>query len=148
MKVSIITPTFNSAELILETYQSIKNQSHTNWEWLITDDCSSDNTVKILDSIALNDDRVVVMYNDINSGAAVSRNNSLSVAKGDFIAFIDSDDLWMPNKLELQISFMNKHNISFSYTAFNMVSSSGDLLGKVVDSNNMLPVSYEDMLRK
>ena len=118
MKVSIITPTHNSERWIMETYKSIKQQTYKNWEWVITDDCSIDRTSFLLAKIAKEDLRVKVFYNSVNSGAAVTRNNSISNAEGDYIAFLDSDDLWLPNKLEKQIKFMEHGNIDFSFTAY------------------------------
>ncbi|GAB3520280.1 glycosyltransferase family 2 protein [Photobacterium alginatilyticum] len=147
MKVSIITPTYNSEEWIIQTYESIVNQTHHNWEWIITDDCSSDETLKVLEYLSNNDDRVKVFCNRKNSGAAVSRNNSIEHAQGDFLAFIDSDDLWLPNKLESQIHFMGD-KIDFSFTAYELVDGSGKKLDKLVDSNQSGSFDYHDMLKK
>ncbi|MGO2386380.1 MAG: glycosyltransferase family 2 protein [Psychrobacter sp.] len=145
--VSIITPAFNSELTILNTYQSINNQNYSNWEWIITDDCSEDSTVKILEDIQSIDSRVKVFQNKKNSGAAVSRNNSISNANGEFFAFIDSDDLWLPTKLEQQLSFMGDH-IAFSFTAYELIDASNNRLNKSVDSTQQGSFSYQDMLRK
>jgi len=98
--ISIITATYNSSAELLKTYESISSQTLNNWEWLVTDDCSSDSTYQLLLEISEKDKRVKVYKNAVNSGAAVARNSSLSHAKGDYIAFIDSDDCWLPNKLD------------------------------------------------
>ncbi|WP_305838817.1 glycosyltransferase family 2 protein [Photobacterium leiognathi] len=148
MKVSIITPAYNAEEWIINTYQSLKNQTHTNWEWLITNDCSSDSTVNILQKLACEDNRVKYFNNIDNSGAAVSRNNSLSHACGDFIAFIDSDDLWLSHKLEKQIKFMLDNSVDFSFTSYELIDENGDTLNQTVDSHDIRFVTYEDMLRK
>ncbi|MEJ4044806.1 glycosyltransferase family 2 protein [Erwinia sp. SLM-02] len=145
--VSIITPTYNAEKYIEDVYSSLCSQSHTNWEWLITDDCSSDNTRVIIESLSINDPRVKMAVNDFNSGAAVSRNNSLSRAVGDFIAFIDSDDIWFSDKLEKQIVFM-KDDIDFSFTAYETISSDGKRLGQQIDTFHTEPLSYQDMLMK
>lgn len=147
MKISIITPAFNAEKWILATYESIKNQTYSNWEWLITDDCSSDSTLNILQSLAENDSRVRIYINERNSGAAVSRNNSIKNATGEFIAFIDSDDLWLPDKLEKQLYFMGE-NIYFSFTAYELINEFGIKLKKSVDSSQNGSFSYQDMLRK
>ncbi|MGI2095225.1 glycosyltransferase family 2 protein [Shewanella oncorhynchi] len=147
MKVSIITPAYNAERWILKTYQSIKSQTYTNWEWLITDDCSADNTLNILNNLAEEDHRVRVFSNATNSGAAVSRNNSIANAAGDFLAFIDSDDLWLPNKLEKQLAFMGEE-IAFSFTAYELIDASENRLNKTVDSTQQGGFSYQDMLRK
>lgn len=146
--ISIITPSYNSSDWIEKTYVSIKEQSYPNWEWLITDDCSSDNTLQLLKKISKNDKRVKLFCNEINSGAAVSRNNSLSNASGDFFAFIDSDDLWLLSKLENQINFMEDNLVDFSFTSYELVDDNGQLLNKIVDSHDVKYVTYEDMLRK
>ena len=146
-KVSIITATYNSSKEIRGTYQSILNQSYENWEWLVTDDCSSDSTFIILEDIAKNDPRVRVYHNPVNSGAAVSRNNSLNHAAGEFIAFIDSDDLWKLNKLEKQLAFMTD-GIDFSFTAYDLIDEQAKPLNQTVDANQLGAFSYEDMLKK
>ena len=147
MKVSIITATYNSEKWILETYQSIVQQSYENWEWLITDDCSSDRTIKILSDLAEKDSRINYFINLKNSGAAVARNKSISNASGEFLAFIDSDDVWLPNKLQKQIKFMGS-NINFSFTSYELIDEIGNKLGKSVDNSQVGSFSYTDMLRK
>lgn len=148
MKISIITATYNSRDDILETYNSIREQSFGNWEWLVTDDCSSDDTMEILQRIADSDGRVRIFQNNTNSGAAISRNNSLLYASGEFIAFIDSDDLWKASKLSEQINFMNEQNIDFCFTAYELVGPQGQLLGSKVDSLQTGSFDYIDMLKK
>lgn len=145
--ISIITATYNSSHEIFATYRSICEQTHKNWEWLITDDCSTDNTFDILTALSEQDSRIRVFQNEVNSGAAVSRNKSISEANGDFIAFIDSDDVWEPNKLQRQIDFMGEH-IDFSFTAYRLIDEVGISLNKTVDAKNTGAFDYEDMLRK
>lgn len=146
--ISIITPSFNSSEWIEKTYKSLLNQTYSNWQWLITDDCSSDNTLSLLYDLAENDVRIKVFKSEFNSGAAVSRNNSLANATGDFIAFIDSDDLWLPQKLERQLAVMEENNIAFSFTAYEVIDAQGNPIGQKVDTHLTGAVSYEDMLHK
>ena len=112
--VSIITPSYNTARFIGETIESIIAQTYTNWELLIVDDCSSDNTDEIV--AKYHDARIRYIKNSKNSGAAISRNTALREAKGRWIAFLDSDDLWMPEKLMHQIAFMEKNEYHFTYT--------------------------------
>lgn len=145
--VSIITATYNSENEILKTYESIKHQSFTNWNWFITDDCSSDNTREIIDSLREQDSRVHVFKNEVNSGAAVSRNRSISESNDDFVAFIDSDDVWDPDKLRRQLNFMGEH-IAFSFTAYNLINEFGEPMNQTVDANHTGAFDYEDMLRK
>lgn len=125
--VSIVMPSYNTADYIEETIQSVLNQTYTHWELLVVDDCSSDNTLQILEKCK--DDRVKVFVNNQNSGAAVSRNKALREAKGQWIAFLDSDDLWNKDKLEKQINFMEKNGYSFSYTNYEEMDSKGILTG-------------------
>lgn len=146
--VSIITPSFNSQDWVEKTYISLKSQTYTNWQWIITDDCSTDNTFDLLNDLSKNDSRIKLFKNAVNSGAAVSRNNSISKADGEFIAFIDSDDLWLPEKLEKQVQFMLKENVNFSFTAYETVNEDGESTGKKVDTHLTGSIEYEDMLRK
>ena len=107
--VSVIMPSYNTASYIEETVRSVLNQTYTNWELIIVDDCSTDNTDEILDKIS--DDRIRIYKNKKNAGAAVSRNRALREAKGRWIAFLDSDDFWFPDKLEKQLQFMKYGDI-------------------------------------
>lgn len=125
--VSIIMPSYNTAAYIKQSIESVLKQSYTNWELIIVDDCSPDNTDEVIKSI--NDVRVKYFKNDKNSGAAVSRNRALREAKGKWIAFLDSDDIWMPDKLEKQISFMEKNGYRFSYTNYEEIDIDGNKTG-------------------
>lgn len=146
--VSIITPSFNSESELVLTYNSLVAQSYDNLQWLVTDDASSDSTWDMLLEVASKNKNVRIFKNDINSGAAFSRNNSIAHATGDFIAFIDSDDLWFPEKLEKQVAFMEENNIDFSFTAYELIDENGKPTGQKVDTHLTGPVTYEDMLRK
>lgn len=125
--VSIIMPSYNTASYIRETIQSVLNQTYKSWELLIVDDCSTDNTDEVVCTIT--DSRIKYFKNEKNSGAAVSRNKALREAKGQWIAFLDSDDLWMPEKLEKQIAFMDKNGHSFSYTNYEEIDVEGNRTG-------------------
>ena len=125
--VSIILPSYNTASFIEETIQSVLNQTYTNWELIIVDDCSTDNTDEVLENIK--DSRIRYFKNDKNSGAAVSRNKALREAKGQWIAYLDSDDLWMPEKLEKQIHFMETNGYAFSYTNYEEIDVNGNKTG-------------------
>ena len=125
--VSIVMPSYNTASFIEKSVQSVLDQTYTNWELIIVDDCSTDNTDELLSKI--HDERIRYFRNDKNSGAAVSRNRALREAKGQWIAFLDSDDLWIPEKLEKQISFMKKNNYAFSYTNYEEIDTEGNKTG-------------------
>lgn len=115
--VSIIMPSYNTASFIAESIQTVLAQSYKDWELIIVDDCSPDNTDEVVRPF-LTDERIKYLKNEKNSGAAVSRNRALREAKGKWIAFLDSDDLWMPDKLKKQVSFMEKNGYHFSYTNY------------------------------
>lgn len=130
--VSIITPSYNSAQFIEQTIESIIVQTYHNWELLITDDCSSDDTIKIIRRYAVEDSRIKLFCHNVNSGAGIVRNNSIKRAAGRFIAFCDSDDRWYPNKLEKQLAFMREHDCALSYTSYMTCDETGDITGIVV----------------
>ena len=130
-KISVIMAVYNREKTVDKAIQSILDQTYTNWELIIVDDCSTDNTDEVMAEF-LSDSRIVYMKNKTNSGAAVSRNRALQVAKGKWIAFLDSDDLWHPEKLEKQISFMEDNQYDFSYTDYSEIDESDLPLGKLV----------------
>lgn len=126
--VSIITPSYNTAEYIAETIRSVQAQTYKNWEMIIVDDCSTDNTDDIVGEF-LSDARIKYLHNEQSRGAAVSRNYALCEARGKWIAFLDSDDLWLPEKLEKQIAFMKKNGYAFSYTNYEEIDDAGECTG-------------------
>lgn len=130
--VSIITPTWACASFISETISSIQKQTYQNWELLIQDDCSTDDTDKVVEPYVLRDSRIKYECNPMNSGAAITRNNALKRAQGRWIAFLDSDDLWLPEKLEHQLKFMVENSYAFSYHEYTEMSEKGDDLGVYV----------------
>jgi glycosyltransferase involved in cell wall biosynthesis len=146
MLVSIITPTYNSELFIKETFASISSQTYTNWEWIVVDDSSSDDTYTILEHFKLLDDRIKLFRNETNMGAAVSRNKAIEMASGRFIAFLDSDDLWSNNKLEKQISFMDKNKIVFSYSAYSIIDEAGMNTDKIINPPDKL--NYLTLLKE
>lgn len=129
--VSIVTPSYNCSEFINETITSIQSQTYTNWELLITDDCSTDNSRDIIQGYADADPRIKLLVLDKNSGAGIARNNSIKEAKGRFIAFCDSDDRWYPDKLEQQLKFMVENNYHLTYTSYDTCDDGGNINGFV-----------------
>ena len=130
--VSIITPTYNCGPFIAETIASAQAQTYTNWEMIIVDDCSTDNTREIVEEIAEQDARVKYYCLEENSGAAVARTRAMEIAEGEYMAFLDSDDLWMPEKLETQIAFMRDNGYAFSCTAYEQIDEDSNPLGRVI----------------
>ncbi|WP_033151957.1 glycosyltransferase family 2 protein [Pseudobutyrivibrio ruminis] len=125
--VSVIMPSWNTAGYIMESVESVLNQTYQNWELIIVDDASTDGTVDLLKQV--NDPRVKVFVNEQNSGAAVTRNRAMREAKGDWVAFLDSDDLWSPTKLEKQLEFMVEHDYVFSYHDFEKIDEASKPIG-------------------
>lgn len=117
--VSVIMPSYNTAKYIAESIESIMNQTYPYWELIIVDDCSTDNTDSVVKSY-LSDTRIRYLKNEKNSGAAISRNYALREAKGKWIAFLDSDDVWLPEKLETQIAFMLENDYKFTCTDYRI----------------------------
>lgn len=128
--VSIVMPSYNTARFIKNSIDSVLAQTYKNWELLIVDDCSMDNTNEIV--AQFNDSRITYVKNEKNSGAAVSRNRALAQAKGKWIAFLDSDDLWAPEKLEKQLKFMVENGYAFSYTRYEEIDENGKPTGTLV----------------
>lgn len=142
--VSIITPAYKTAGFIGKTIESVQAQTFTDWELLITDDCSPDNLKEAVAKYVDSDPRVRYFRLSTNSGPAVARNNSIQAAQGNYLAFLDSDDLWHPTKLQRQLSFMNTEGCAFSFTGYQRITEEGVLYRRV----NSVPksVSYQDIL--
>lgn len=135
--VSIITPSYNSSKFISETISAVLNQTYTNWELIITDDCSTDNSIEIINKYVQQDSRIKLLKLDVNSGAGVCRNLSIEAAKGRYIAFCDSDDVWMPQKLEKQLAFMEKMDCALSYSSYMQMDEEGNESGIVVSNKKI-----------
>lgn len=146
--VSIIMPNYNCADFVKQTVFSVINQTYTNWELLFVDDNSNDDSLYIVEEIAKNDNRIKIFRNKKNMGAAYCRNLALREAKGKWIAFLDSDDLWDKNKLECQIKFMEENNYHFSFTKYNEIDDKNNLLNievkgpKIVNKRKMFHYCY------
>lgn len=125
MKVSIITPVFNAERFLEKTFESVLGQTYENWEWILVDDCSQDSSLELLKSFQLRDERIKVFRNEINRGAGWSRNYAIQNSIGRFIAFLDSDDLWVDRKLDVQIKFMIENNVHFSHTSYGYIDEEG-----------------------
>lgn len=130
--VSVIMPSYKCGRFIEKSIRSIQTQTYQNWELIIVDDCSGDDTISIVQDIQKEDHRIHVFSNAQNSGAAVTRNTALRSAKGRWIAFLDSDDLWEPTKLEKQIAFMEENGYAFSYTSYQEIDNDSNPTGVFV----------------
>lgn len=130
--VSIITPTYNCGKFIARTIDSVLNQTYTNWEMIIVDDRSKDNTKEIVEQYMKNDSRIKYHLLDENSGAAVARTTAMKLAEGSYMAFLDSDDIWTNDKLERQIKWMQENDYAFSCTAYEQIDEADNPLGKII----------------
>ncbi|MCD7942642.1 MAG: glycosyltransferase [Bacteroides intestinalis] len=142
--VSIITPTYNCAQYIGETIDSVISQTYIYWEMIIVDDCSSDDTEEIVSKYQKQDARIKYYRLIKNSGAAVARTMAMRMATGEYMAFLDSDDLWMPNKLSVQLEFMIKNGYAFTCTSYVQVNESGNVLNRVV--HTVRRINYNRLL--
>lgn len=144
--VSIITPSFKSKKFIKETIDSVLNQTYEHWEMIIVDDVSPDNSNEIIEEFIKKDNRIKLIKLEINSGPAVARNRAMEEAQGRYIAFLDADDLWAPQKLEKQIAFMQKENVALSYTGYCRFEKSVEQIKDEITVP--LKVDYHELLKQ
>lgn len=144
--VSIITPAYNSARFIAETIESVLAQTYPYWEMVIVDDCSRDDTVSIVKEYQKRDERIRLIELDKNSGSAVARNTAMDHAKGKYLAFLDSDDMWHPRKLERQVAFMVEKDVAFSFTQYVRVKEDGTETAMVSKVPSV--VTYNDLMKQ
>ena len=121
--VTIIIPVYNASRFLKETITTLLNQTYSNFEALFVNDCSLDDSAEII--LDCKDERIKLVNNKINSGAAISRNNGVKIAKGKYICFIDADDLWEKDKLEKQVRFMREKKCAFSFTGYEFTDEIG-----------------------
>jgi len=143
-EVSIITANFNCERFIETTIKSVLAQTFTNWEMIIVDDLSTDYGPEIIKKYCEEDSRIKLITLEKNSGPAVARNTAIEKAEGRFIAFLDSDDQWTPNKLKVQIAFMKENNFALTYTEYVKVDEEGNTISDVIPRPEK--VNYEKML--
>ena len=143
-KVSIITPSYNSSRYIEETIESVQKQTYSDWEMIIVDDCSTDDTCEIVENIIKRDNRIMLIKQNQNQGAGAARTLGMRKASGKYIAYLDADDIWLPDKLEKQVMYMKNNNIGFSCTSYEVIDNAGNKLNKSI---HMLPkVDYVGFL--
>lgn len=128
--LSIIIPVFNAEKYIVETLNSIYNQTYKNFEIILVDDCSTDGSAAIIEEQKKAHPEIVYHLQEKNMGAAVARNTALSIAKGQYVAFLDSDDIWQPEKTEKQLKLLKEKDGAFSFTAIEMIDDDGKLVKK------------------
>ena len=138
--VSIITPVFKAEKMIEQTIRSVQAQTYKDWEMLLIDDCSPDHSGEIIQKMAETDARIKYHRLSHNSGAAVARNTAIEHAQGAYLAFLDSDDLWTPTKLERQLDFMAEKGCAFSYTRIQMIATSTVVINRQLTGNFSMPL--------
>ena len=143
-KVSIIVPMYNAEKFIGKTIESVLSQTYENWEILIMNDVSTDNSLAVVNEYAKKDDRIKVLNTEKNMGVVKGRNHLIDLANGKFIAFLDADDYWHSQKLEKQIQFMKEKNAGISCTEYTRVKENGEKINEVVIKSE---ISYTDMLK-
>ncbi|MDQ6469961.1 glycosyltransferase family 2 protein [Flavobacterium sp. LHD-80] len=141
--VSILIPTYNTEKFIRETLQSVQNQSYSNWEMILVDDASTDQTVAIIEEFAQDDNRIKLFKLEKNSGNGFARNIALEKASGKYIAYLDADDLWFPEKLEKQIQFLKTNNLTFTFSFYDCIDDDGNNLKRRVETP--VPLTYNQL---
>lgn len=144
-EVTIITPIFNAEEFLCDSVNSVLAQTHRNWELILVDDCSFDSSFEIAENFCRADSRIRCCRLEHNSGAAVARNVGIELAQGRYIAFLDSDDMWMRDKLEKQIDFMRSFGYAFTYTWYECITEHAELTGRIL--RPAAKVSYKELLK-
>jgi teichuronic acid biosynthesis glycosyltransferase TuaG len=146
--ISVVMPTFNSARYLDAAISSVLSQSYPTWELLIADDASTDNTYQLSLAWREKDARIRLLPSDENLGAGATRNRALNAAQGQYVAFLDADDYWMPEKLSHQLAFMERKDLSFSFTSYAICNEAGEATGQYADVRSSPRVGYRDMLAK
>ncbi|MFC0780605.1 glycosyltransferase family 2 protein [Flavobacterium sp. HJSW_4] len=141
--VSIIVPTYNTEKFIRQTIESVQNQTYQNWEMILADDASTDQTVSIIEEFAQKDNRIKLFKLPENRGNGFARNAALEKATGKYIAYLDSDDLWFPAKLEKQVQFLKANDLHFTFSFYDSIDEEGNDLNRRVESPN--PLSYKQL---
>lgn len=142
--VSIITPSYKAEKYIVKTIDSVTSQTYQNWEMIIIDDCSPDNANDKIEEYCKKDIRIKLIELESNVGPANARNEGIKQAKGKYIAFLDSDDIWLPQKLEKQISFMEEEELLLSYSSYHTIDENGS---RINTRNVKEYIDYTDMLK-
>lgn len=143
--ISVITPSFNSSDFILSTVESVRAQTMSDWELIVVDDFSTDGSVDLINRLKNQDKRILLFKMERNSGPSICRNKAIGHARGRYMAFLDSDDLWEPRKLRSQIDLMRERKCALSYTAYRKIDEDGKFIGGLVSVPSS--VTYHDLLK-
>lgn len=145
--VSIVTPVYNTEKYLRDCIQSVINQTYPYWELILINDCSTDNSQKIVDEFARLDTRIISIENEVNLGSGQTRNKGIERARGRYLCFLDSDDRWKSNKLKDQIQFIESNNYPFIFSSYDFIGSDGNQIKppKIVTTQ---PVDYDFLLKR
>ncbi len=143
--VSIVTPVYQCEDLVARTIESVLAQTYEDWEMLLIDDCSTDGSAAIVRAYAEKDSRICYEKLSVNSGAAVARNTAIGKARGRYIAFLDSDDLWVPDKLLKQVTFMRERDAAFTYTDYAFINNADEVTRERIACDDF--VDYDRLIR-
>jgi len=144
--VSVVTPAYNAARFIEETMNSVRAQTYENWVMIVVDDQSTDNTVELVKQYEQMDGRIRLVQLEENSGSAIARNTAMDHAQGRYIAFLDSDDRWLPEKLTKQLRFMQENDLAFTFTRYIRMHENGELTNGV--SKAPVKLGYDDLMKR
>ena len=143
--VSIVVPVYNAERFLPETIELVQKQTYRDWELILVDDCSSDNGAAIVRQYAKDDTRIRLIQQEVNAGAARSRNLGISQANGRYLCFLDADDIWTSQKLEKELAYMKEKKAAFVFTGYEFADAKGEGLGKIVHVPET--ISYEQALK-
>lgn len=142
--VSVIMPLYNTYRFVSQAIESVIKQTHINWEMIIVDDCSTDDSISVVKEYTKKYKRIVLLQLDNNSGSAIARNTAIKKSKGRYIAFLDADDLWLEDKLKIQIKFIQDNNLSLTYSSYYLIDEDNNKQGKFITKAT---INYKMMLK-
>jgi len=140
-KISIIVPVYNAEKYIADAIMMVKEQTFTDWELILIDDCSTDKSVSVIETF-LDDDRIVLLKQEQNARAARARNRGIAESRGEYIAFLDADDIWMKDKLSRELEFMQQNDCAFAFTAYEFGDENAVGTGRIVKVPNTLDYKH------
>ncbi len=146
--VSIIVPVYKAAPYLAKTIEMVRKQTYTAWELILVDDCSPDNSVEVIQNemASLQDERIILLQKEHNEGAAKARNTGIKAAKGRYLAFLDADDVWLAEKLEKELAYLEEKQAAFVFTAYEFGDENAKGTGKIVSVPESL--SYKKALSR
>lgn len=137
-EVSIVVPVYNAASYLKQTVEMVKKQTFSDWELWLVNDCSTDGSAAVMEQLAEEDERIHLLHQSVNGGAAMARNAGIDKSRGRYLAFLDADDVWHPEKLEKELAFLKEKQAAFVCTSYEFGDEDGNGTGKIVHVPPML----------